>query len=419
MPFLYASGYFGISMLTQVVVTWLMFFYCPPVGAGRIALLPATTFGLMMAAGRLVDAIADPLVAAWSDNTRTAWGRRRPFIAAGMLPVFATFVLLWHPPALSASGTALYLALMLGAFFTSLTVVACPFLALLPEITPAGTNRLRVSSFMALFYMAGLAVGLLGSSLLVDTVGFGVMGIVLGALATASFLGPVLGARELPSVEVGERPGILAAMRTAMANSAFRPYIMAQPFFWFGFNMILMGLPYIVTLQLQLPAAGAGLLLVSALAVALLSMPVVMRMSHRLGKKRAFGCLMFICLLLVLMLPTVGRFPQIPAVIHGGLLIALAGFPIAGLFILPNTLVADIADYGYARTGIHQEGMYFGIQGLVLKAAISLAALALGGLLERFGYALDGFGGVTMIGPAAALSIGIGLIVFSRYPLTR
>lgn len=418
MPILYASGYMGISLVSQAVVTWLMFCYCPPAGSGRTALLSAATFGLVMAIGRLADAVADPIIAVWSDNTRTRIGRRRPFIIAGAIPMAICFVMLWLPPAGSPASIAIYLAVVLGLLFAAVTAVACPFLALLPEVAASAEARLRVSSLMALFYMAGLGVGTVGSSLLIEHFGVKVMALTLGGLAVLSLLGPVLSVREQPAPTVGRRTPAHLALKTVASNPAFIPYICAQPFFWFGFNLILMGVPYIVTLQLGLPTTRTGPTLLLALAVAVVCLPVVSRTSARWGKKWTFFGAMVMCLLLVASLPLVGRSPVwLPSSLRGSIVAALAGVPLAGLFVLPNALVADIAGYGYSLTGVRQEALYFGIQGLVLKGTVGLSALVLGVLLERFGYAMDAFGGVLMIGPVAALSIAIGLVVFIRYPL--
>jgi glycoside/pentoside/hexuronide:cation symporter, GPH family len=55
--------------------------------------------GLVLMLSRLFDACADPLMGWISDNTRSRWGRRRPYVAAGSILCGITFPLVWFVPA--------------------------------------------------------------------------------------------------------------------------------------------------------------------------------------------------------------------------------------------------------------------------------------------------------------------------------
>src|SRR5690349_10245474 len=66
---------------------------------GNIGLgLSAFWLGVILVIPRLWDAVADPLVGHFSDNLRTRWGRRRPFLLVGGIAVAVTFVLMWWVP---------------------------------------------------------------------------------------------------------------------------------------------------------------------------------------------------------------------------------------------------------------------------------------------------------------------------------
>ena len=54
--------------------------------------------GLIGSIPRIFDAISDPLVGFWSDNTRSRWGRRRPFIFVGALLAGLIFAVMWQVP---------------------------------------------------------------------------------------------------------------------------------------------------------------------------------------------------------------------------------------------------------------------------------------------------------------------------------
>jgi GPH family glycoside/pentoside/hexuronide:cation symporter len=95
---LYAGGHFGVSALTLVVLQWAIYFYKGSPKAGLPCRVDPMLFTIALLVGRLIDAFADPLVGFWSDRTRTRWGRRKPFIALGILPLTLFFVLIWWTP---------------------------------------------------------------------------------------------------------------------------------------------------------------------------------------------------------------------------------------------------------------------------------------------------------------------------------
>ena len=54
--------------------------------------------GLVAALPRLTDAITDPLMGYISDNTKSRWGRRRPYIFVGAIAAGIIYALLWQLP---------------------------------------------------------------------------------------------------------------------------------------------------------------------------------------------------------------------------------------------------------------------------------------------------------------------------------
>ena len=100
-----SAGYLGMSVLMNLLNTLLVFFYLPPDTAGLPTLVTdATVLGvlnviaLIAAAGRLTDAITDPIIASRSDNSTHRKGRRIPFMAAGMIPATIATILMFVPP---------------------------------------------------------------------------------------------------------------------------------------------------------------------------------------------------------------------------------------------------------------------------------------------------------------------------------
>lgn len=415
---LYSLGYVGIALFTQVMAMWAMYFYAPPAGAGRVAYVPVVTFGLILGMSRVIDAFTDPLVANWSDNFRSRWGRRIPFMAMGSIPLTLSFILLWRPPVegLAAANTV-YLLLVMGVFFFCMTMVTCPFLALLPEIAAPG-ERITVSTLLGIAYVLGLIIGTAGSSFLINNYNFALMGLVLGLIGLLSLFFPVLSVRGKGDARDRARFHLAKSLRLALKNRAFLPFIGGQVFFWSAFNIIIIGLPYIVTIRMSLPEAGTGLALSLALGVTILSFPLVSYIARVKGKKRTFIFVMVCSFIVLAGLSTLEYWPGNLAMATKSLsIITVAGIPLAGLFILPNALIADISDYDTGLTGEYREAMYYAFYGMVMKATIGISSFCLGLLLNNFGYSSGNPLGVYLISPLASLSILAGLFVFRKYPL--
>lgn len=88
---MYSSAYLAIALTTQTLVTWYSYYYAPP---GKEGFINVALIGYALLLGRIVDAVADPLIAYWSDKTNSRQGRRIPFIKYGALPLVITFVLI-------------------------------------------------------------------------------------------------------------------------------------------------------------------------------------------------------------------------------------------------------------------------------------------------------------------------------------
>lgn len=297
-----------------------------------------------------------------------------------------------------------------------MTAFTCPFLALLPEITVPGT-RITASTFLGAAYVLGLIVGTAGSSLLINNYSFPIMGVVLGIVGLFSLYTPVLTIREEGDLQRA-RFDFKRSLQAAFKNRAFLPFMAAQIFFWFAFNMIIMGLPYIVTVRMLLPEAQAGAALFPAFIITALSFPLVARIAGRKGKKWTFNAVMLCSFFVLVGLATLGHWPgNIPLSVQSLIIIVLAGIPLAGLFILPNALIAGISDYDTQRTGERREAMYYAFYGVVVKSTIGMSSFGLSLLLNTFGYSSTNPLGIYLIAPVAALSILAGLLIFKKYPL--
>lgn len=137
---------FGVGAVAPGVTTaafdfFLLIFYSQVVG------LDARLVGLAILVALVSDAISDPIVGYWSDNLRSRWGRRHPFLYASAIPLAASFYFLWTPPE-NASQTVLFWYLLTLAVIvrTAITFYRTPASALVPDLTQDYDERTSLYS---------------------------------------------------------------------------------------------------------------------------------------------------------------------------------------------------------------------------------------------------------------------------------
>jgi GPH family glycoside/pentoside/hexuronide:cation symporter len=416
---LYASSSLGSEALTQSRGLWLLYFYSPPEDADLERQLPRLLIGILLVAGRLLEAFDDALIGYWSDRTRSRWGRRIPFIVLAT-PLWAIFaVLLFAPPEGGTAATAVYFLVVLELFFLFSTLTGGPYEALLPEVAPRNEDRVKVVGIRTYFGAAGAAVGLIVSGVLVDWIGFAGMAAAIAALAlVARYVG--LGGvwrRAKASRGVAAIP-FREALRATFSNHHFLVFLPAFVLFQIGFQMLIGVLPFYVNAVLLVDEEGTWVAVLTAVAICamLAGLPLFARFALRTSKRQAYRTALLASAIVFPLSALPGLVPLVPAEAELLLLMVIVGVPIAGNYLFPATLTADIIEDESARTGLRREATYYGAQNLVEKTATSFAPLFLV-LLLFLGDTSEDTLGIRLVGPAAgAIALG-GYLVFRRYDL--
>jgi len=417
---LYASGHFGVSALAFTVVNWAVYFYGGSEERGRPARIDLGWLALALMVGRWIDACADPLVGFWSDRTRTRWGRRKPFIALGILPMALLFGLLWWTPVAQVSVlNFVYLLVVLSSFFFAFTAVACPYLALLPEIARSDRERVGLAALQGVFNVLGNVAGAVAGGWLIDRVGFGGMGLALGGVSALTFALACLGPRERYDAASAEPPlGLWPAIKQTLANRPFLHFGGGFLPFWIGLTIALAAIPFLVTERLKGTEAQAGLLPGLAMVTAVLSFPLIAHATAWKGKRWVFLTSMTWFCLMMPFLGTVGHWPLLLSGFgQAMILMILAGPAIGGLFVAPYAILADITDYDEQVTGRRREAMYFGVHAFLYNAGMGLGASCASLIFKVLGHTAAQPWGLYLSGVFAAAFTGIGLLIFWGYRL--
>jgi glycoside/pentoside/hexuronide:cation symporter, GPH family len=408
---LYASGSVASALSYQAFATYIQFFYIDILG------LQALWVGLVWSLYGLWNAVNDPLAGYLSDRTRSRWGRRIPWIATMFVPLALTFYLLWLPPAVLIASPALallfYFLVLVLLFDLFWTIVVVNWTALFPEMVPDPAERATVSGWRQFFSVWGLLLGVALPPVLAgpDWSGRGGMALFL-ALVTVVFFGlSILGSRERPEFGQDETLPFREAIRSSLANRDFRHFLGANLAINFIFLLLVATAPFYTkyVLQIQedviLPGLGVAvdagmqtsIFLAVAFIVALPAMPLWVRLARRRGAAETLrlACLAAAVTLLLFFLPR--------DFFSGALFTAVFGLVFAGLLILPDLLIADLVDADELETGARREGIYFGMNGFVIRLAFTVQGLLIGGTLALTGYVPASEGVLYPPQPALAL----------------
>lgn len=169
----YGIGATATGIKTRALGAFLMIFYNQVVG------LPPALVSTIIMIALIADAFIDPSVGLTSDNFRSKWGRRHPFMYAAAVPYAVAFFILWNPPEGWSQGALVAFllgALLLVRFFDSFFDL--PAAALGPELAPNYNERTALISIRFFFLMmSGIAMTLLAYQVFMKTGADGVPGV--------------------------------------------------------------------------------------------------------------------------------------------------------------------------------------------------------------------------------------------------
>jgi GPH family glycoside/pentoside/hexuronide:cation symporter len=411
---MYASSSLGGEALTQSRSLWLLYFYTE-----ANDFLSPLAVGAILTVARLVETVDDGLIGFWSDRTRSRLGRRIPFVLAAT-PFWALFsFLLFTPPTSSAAATAAYLFIVLELYFLASTLSGGPYEALLPEIARTSDDRVTITGMRVYFGAAGAGIGLVLSGVLIDVAGYAAMAATVAMLAlTFRYLGLAGVWNHASRSQEPAELGLQAAFRSTFSNRYFLLFLPTFALFQLGFQVLLGVLPFLVEAALEVDEAGAwtGALAAVAIGTMVVTIPAAGWLARRTTKRTAYRVSLVAAVALFPLLAFAGFLPGIPVEVQLVAAMVIAGLPIAGNYLFPAPLTADIIDYDSLRTGMRREATYYGAQNFVEKTTSALAPLILGILLE-LGRSSDDPLGIRLVGPIAALLVLGGFFCFRGYDL--
>lgn len=392
--------------------------------------LTAALAGLAVGIGKFWDAVTDPMLGFISDRTRSPWGRRRPYLLFGAVPLLlAMWFFFTAPPLQGALPLTLWAAGALMLLNTAYTVVSIPYSSLTPELTDDYHERSSLNGFRFGFAVVGTILGAATVQPLVNffghggdkAPGFSAVGLILGSVMAVTALITFLSVRERPhSGTELPREGFFTTYLSVFKN---KPYLIVLG--TYALNMtgltFLQGILFYYTTYIYGDTNLTTVAMVVLLLVAMVCIPVSVLVSKKIGKKRtyqiSFAVLATACAAIYLLGRNLGPTFFLAMMVYAGVGIGFG-------YVAPWAMIPDTVEYDALRTGRRKEGSFYGMWTFVSKCGQAAALALLGLTLSLGGYvagAIQTEGAkqaiLLLVGPFPALVFLGAIVLIDRYPL--
>jgi Na+/melibiose symporter-like transporter len=377
----------------------LLIFYNQVVG------LPAEVVGAAIMIALVFDAFLDPIVGQISDNWRSRWGRRHPFMYASAIPVSISYLLLWNPPHWSQGATFAYLVVTAIVIRTFITFYEIPSSALSAELTQDYDQRTSLLSYRYFFaWWGGLTLNFMAYALFLrpdrlhsvgqlNPAGYARYGATAAAIMLIAILVSAAGTHgqiskfRVPPIRKLKLLAMAREIVSTWANRSFLFLTIAGLATSMATGLIASLNVYFNTYYWELSARQISLFTLGVYLSAALALGAAPRLSRRFGKRPAAMVLIVAALTISttpILLRLFGLFPPN----HSPLLLPIlvvqtvtsTALSITGS-ILMSSMIADVVEDSELRTGRRSEGLLFSASSLVAKAVSGIGIFASGMLL--------------------------------------
>jgi Na+/melibiose symporter-like transporter len=415
--------------------------------------LPAQLVGTAIMIALIFDAFADPIVGQISDNLRTRWGRRHPFMYASAIPVAVSYFFLWFPPHLSQGGMFFYLIAMAIIVRTFITMFEIPNSAMIAEVTSDYDQRTSFLSYRYFFGTLGGALMTFATFRLILTpdathpvgqlnpAGYVRYGLIAAAVMASAILISSLGThRNIRYFRVPPKRRItllqtLREMASSLSNPSFVVLMAAALCGTMAIGVSASLLIYFATYFWGLSAAQISIFQIGALLAAVGGVSIATPLSKRLGKRR-LGIVLFIAYIVITTLPIGLRlldlFPAngspwlLPILFVERAVAYMLGIVVLIMF---SSMLTDVVEDNELRTRRRSEGLFFAASSFIAKAISGTGAFIAGQMLAFVDFPQKANPATLdphivrdlayVYLPVITILFTAGMILMSRYRITR
>jgi GPH family glycoside/pentoside/hexuronide:cation symporter len=418
----FGMGSFAQWFINSAFNVWVFAFYFTAVG------LPVTYIMVAYISWTIWNATNDPLLGYISDRTHTRWGRRKPYIILGTIPILIIEIILWIPPTDSYFITFIYLLIMLMCYDTFYTMVTF-FDSLFPELYSSVEERAQVNTIKQILATIGLLAAFLVPGVFIGDLtrkeGYLINGIVTSIIIAISlFIAINWGAKERVEFSFDHKQefGYFQGVKYAFKNKGFTLYTIM----FFLYEYILLVLATVTPLYALHVLGVSDTLLISLLSgtmfiVAVLTVLIWMKLDVKFGSRKAYAIALIAYVIATIPLLFISSY------IFAVIAVIFVGFGFGGMLYFIYLIVADPIDDDELRTGVRREGTFFGITNFFMRLAMILSIVTVSIVFTSTGWEsytpnpnadiIFGLRALMVIFPGIA--VGVTLICLYFYPYTK
>ena len=373
--------------------------------------------GLMLTLSRFTDVITDPLIGFLSDRSHSKWGRRKPFMLAGM-PIFAIGCwLLFVPPVtfqeIGVSGEEfnygyLYLFAAISLVYLGSTIKDLPYMAWGAELSTSFHERTKITSWRESFSVAGALIAAFTPAIIlfygytkpIDAVWF--LTIIMLVVMPIVILNAVLFVPEYPVEESAEKLPIKDSLKIVLQNKPFVRLIIVFALSSLGAAMTA-SLAFFFVKHVLLAGDLFGLYVAPYYLSTVIAIPIWFKLSQKIGKHKTVLVAIFWFSFWAAFVPVVAitpyswyeafeiprllsflpndmylvveeRFAETPTgkFLFFVILMCFKGSAIGAFSAIPASMAADVIDLDTTKTGKKRAGAYFSIWSMIRKMTYAL-----------------------------------------------
>ncbi|MDE6024516.1 MAG: melibiose:sodium transporter MelB [Lachnospiraceae bacterium] len=388
----FGIGAFGKDAVYAIVGTYLMMYL-----TDYRSVAPAFVGSLFMVA-RIWDAFNDPFMGMIVDNTRTRWGKFRPWILIGTILNAIVLVLLFLDNGLEGKSYLVWCSVFYILWGMTYTIMDIPYWSLVPALTEDENERSQISAIPRIFASCAwlvinsfglIMVSKLGSGN--DVRGFSILATIIAIVFIFASVVTCLTCKEQIVTPKAEKTSIKGMINVLFKNDQVKIVLGIALFFNIAYQLsnsfALFYFKYVAERTYDDP--GNGILYPIYAAVAgfaqMGSMAVLPLLSKKIGKKVSFFMASF-CPVVGFALLWVFGYLIPKNALAVGICSGIINVGIGFMLVFITVFLSEVVDYGEYKLGTRNESILFSMQTFVVKFAGAFSGFLSGIGLSLIGY---------------------------------